>query len=96
MYNGIEYVFIYRAVSGFPFFLTDTFEKNNIVYDGTLYKEVPLAYDIVSNEVVTQTPDNYYIQLIPEKINSFSIKNHLFIQLTSTDVENTNLTPGFL
>src|SRR5689334_814266 len=71
LYNGIEYVFLYRTVKGFPFFLTDTFEKNNIVYDGTLYQEIPLSYDIVGNQVVTLTPDNYYIQLIPEKINSF-------------------------
>src|SRR4051812_27023863 len=53
LYNGMEYVFLYRTVRGFSFFLTDTFEKNNIVYDGTLYHQVLLAYDIVSNQVVT-------------------------------------------
>lgn len=95
LYNGIEYVFLFQGVRGTSFFATATLEENNIVYDGALYQHVPLAFDIATNQVVTTTPDNHYIQLIPEKISSFTINNRLFIQLTPADVANTTLTPGF-
>ena len=95
LYNGTEYVFLYKNVNGFPFYSIGTFEENSIVYDGALYEQVPLAYDIVSNSIVTKTPDNNYLQLVPEKINSFTINYHFFIQLTAPNVENTALTPGF-
>jgi hypothetical protein len=95
LYNGVEYVFLYQQVKGFPFYSVNRFEENNIVYDGILYQHVPLAYDIVSNQVITKTLDNNYLQLIPEKINSFTINNHLFVRLAAADVANTALTPGF-
>lgn len=95
LYNGTEYVFLYPRITGFSFFAINTFQENAIVYEGIYYHNVPLAYDLVSKQVVTKTPGNNYVQLIPEKVDSFTLNHHQFIRLTATDVENTALRPGF-
>ena len=95
LYNGTEYVFLYPRTTGFSFFAINTFQENAIVYEGIHYHNVPLAYDLVSKQVVTKTPDNNYIQLIPEKVDSFTLNHHQFIRLTATDTGNSVVPPGF-
>src|SRR5687767_14800174 len=45
--NGREYVDYDINIKGHQYFQTDEFEEGTVVYEGTLYKDIPLLYDIV-------------------------------------------------
>ena len=94
LYNGIEYARSYPGTTGYPFFITDTFQRSSLLYDGVLYQNVPLAYDAVSQRVVIKNRDSFLIELVPEKVNSFLFKNHVFVSLTPSLIKSDAMPPG--
>ena len=94
LYNGVEYAYSYPQITGHPFFLTDTFQLSTLLYDGILYQDVPLAYNIVTNNVVIKNKNNLLIQLVPEKVGSFLFLNHFFISLTPAIIKKEIIQPG--
>jgi hypothetical protein len=66
---------------GHPFFFSDSFSVGSIGYNGLLYKDVPILYDIVRDELVTRSPNGFAIALMKPKVDSFSFTGHLFIKL---------------
>ena len=83
LYNGVEYAHSYPHTTGHPFFLTDTFQQSSLLYEGVLYQNVPLAYDLVSNAVVIKNKDQFLIELKNEKIDWFNLQHHFFVSLSS-------------
>lgn len=82
LYNGSEYVNHGQNILGHAFFGSPDLETASIEYDGALYPDVPLGYDLVSDEVVVKDfTGNYYIRLVSEKISSFTLLHHRFIYL---------------
>ena len=45
LYNGAEYI-DHPGVMGSPFWKATTLQVGSIFYDGVLYPDIPLAYDI--------------------------------------------------
>ena len=80
-YNGSEYIRPATGTKGHPFFEYDELQKGNVLFDGVLYKDVMIALDIVSGVLTTVGYQNIQLQLPTEKINHFTINNHLFIPL---------------
>jgi hypothetical protein len=95
VYNGIEYEYFGRGVTGSPFFLVDTMHAGSVFYDGVLYEDVPLRYDIVNDVLLARYwNDNNTIQLIKNKIDYFSILDHKFIRFNENDQNNSQFS-GF-
>ena len=91
LYNGRQYVVYAHTISeGTPFLMASSeMDNGNIAYDGVLYENVPLRYDILKDMIVTRVPStNYLVQLNNEKIKSFSILNHQYIKLEKDNAEN--------
>lgn len=86
LYNGTEFTSAYRSSAGHPFFEYPEPQRGDVFYDGNYYPGVLLSYDLLYNEIIFITPDkNLNLKLITQKVNWFTIKNHLFVYLTEND-----------
>ena len=82
LYNGTEFTAAYRSSAGHPFFQYAEPQEGQINYDGISYPGVRLSYDLTRDEVIFVTPtNNLNIKLISQKIRSFSLPGHLFINV---------------
>jgi hypothetical protein len=83
LYRGVEYVaYVQLLKEGYPYFGENSRRKGTVFYDGILYKDVYLYYDLVTGQVVINDLYNVFkIALITPLIDSFSIENHFFIHL---------------
>lgn len=82
IYNGTEFTAAYKSSLGHPFFEYQDPQKGAIFYDGILYPEVRLLYDIIRDDVIFLNEyKNLNIKLIPQKINWFTLQDHLFVHL---------------
>lgn len=85
--NGTEYVSTVRPGSqGFPFFDSAIAQPATIRYDGQVFTAVPLLYDIQRDQVVLPLPDrDLRLQLLAEKVESFTLGSHHFVRRTPAD-----------
>jgi hypothetical protein len=92
LYTGKEYTYPPKGIKGHQFFSSGRMLPGEIFYDGTLYTNIPLLFDIHQQVVVIE---NYGVEdkifLLGEKIKYFSIEGHRFenVALTGTKDENT-------
>jgi len=94
--NGLAYEVYGHGSIGSPFFMADTMIKGAVMYDGYLYQDVPLKYDMVKDELLTTYfyDSNVVMQLVKAKVNYFSISGHTFISLNKSD-QISDVLSGF-
>jgi len=92
IYNGSEYTAFYRGMKNHPFLTTDLTETGDVFYDGALYKNLRLNYNIADNQVYFRYEKlGYNIRLLNEKISYFIINGRKFENLST----NVNLNQPF-
>lgn len=95
LYTGEAYYGYNTSIKGTAFFISDSMRKNKIFYDGTLYNNVPLLFDIVKQKVViTRLHSNQRIQLVNDKIRYFTCDGHRFenfLQLMPDGTVSSNI-----
>lgn len=96
LYKGSQYViYSFQLKEGHPYFDQDQMQTGSVLYNGVLYKNVPLIYDLAKNLLVTNDPNHIYkIALINQEIDSFTIQNHIFIKLKDS-LSSIVPRPGF-
>jgi hypothetical protein len=94
LYKGAEYTSFYSNTIGTPFFGTDSLQPGTVSYDGIVYPDLPVKYDLVNNDLLLQAPQNLLIKLAPEKVDSFRIGNHVFVRLQK-DSSTQNVPVGY-
>ena len=94
LYTGEAYYSYNSNIKGTPFFISDSMQPTDLFYDGILYKNVPLLFDIVKQKVViTRFESNERIQLVNAKIKYFTYDGHKFenfLQQTSDENISAN------
>jgi len=96
IYNGIEYLRTGHGVKGTPFFESDSLLPGVVFYDGRLYENTALHYDLVTDDVVINNyTQNNEIKLVPEKLSYFYILQHLFVRITADSSLPSFITTGF-
>ena len=96
IFNGIEYLRTSHGVKGTPFFEADSLLPGGVFYDGRLYEDVPLHYDMVTdNVVISNYARNNEIVLVPEKLNYFYAAQHLFVRITADSSLPSFIQTGF-
>jgi hypothetical protein len=90
LYKGNEYAdYAHLLRDGHPFYGEGKGKMGTISYHGIRYRDVPILYDIVYDQVVI---GDYYhifkIILTSQLIDRFTIEGHSFIRLTDS------ITPG--
>jgi hypothetical protein len=88
LYNGSKYPMNYEAIEGeHPFFSSDDWITGDVFYDGELFTEVPLMYDIVTSNLITEHfPTGHAIQLVWGKLKHFTIDGHYFEKIENQSV----------
>lgn len=97
IYRGVEYTgFPYRLNNGHQYFETQFPVMGSVYYDGILYNDIPIWYDLVKNQVVILYADGVSeIKLHNELIEYFSIYGHHFVHLGRDKAGNNALSEGF-
>ncbi|MDE3214024.1 MAG: hypothetical protein KGM98_12385 [Bacteroidota bacterium] len=100
LYDGSEYPFnVYYSSplsQGNPFFYSTSFDSGSISYQGMIYQKVPLLYDVIKDELLTNDPSGLYIiRLDKDKVDSFDLWGNHFIHVRGEGKAYVGLTPGF-
>lgn len=78
LYNGPEYIPTQTQGSGHQFFLTDKLQEESIIYNGIVYDNIPLAYDLHHDQVVITNSSGNKICPVRERIDAFTVNGHHF------------------
>lgn len=96
IYQGRQYAGFATRIEGHSFFKTDQFEPATLSYDGVLYKQVPMLFDLAKEEVVVLHPkENFKISLSSPRIDYFILHDHTFERFKQGEVQNSSLEAGF-
>jgi hypothetical protein len=83
--NGREYVLLASNINGHPFYESRSWTSGDLHYDGVLFKNVEMLYDLYLDELIVQ---NFAItnnlRLVKQKVKEFRLLHHQFIYLENT------------
>ena len=88
LYNGVEYSGYLPGLEGHPYYNSGDWLKGSVFYDGILYPEVFLKYDIYIDKLIVKRFDGFAIELLNEKLNYFVIGTDLFTHFFDNRVLN--------
>jgi hypothetical protein len=94
-YNGSAYVEPDRTSDAHPFYLSDDWLNGSIVFDGNSFDNVPLLFDITTEQIITENPSATPISLVKEKLSSFIIDGRQFDKIHNEAVKNSLPRSGF-
>ncbi|PWT73067.1 MAG: hypothetical protein C5B59_14095 [Bacteroidetes bacterium] len=95
IYHGVEYEYYpYHFQEGTPYFVTSDSVAASIYYDGVLYQNMFMKYDQLRDQVIIWY-NNDAVRLIDEKVDSFIIRDHLFVRLISDSASKNALATGY-
>lgn len=94
LYKGKIYVGYSNKIVGHQFFEFDSKSEGTILYDGILYEDVPLCFDLSREEVVVDLENGFKIKLNHDKIGKFSLFGHTFIPIKTGELNNSRISPG--
>jgi hypothetical protein len=97
LFNGrLDKGYPYSFEEGTPYFLTNSWSRGTVNYEGKKYENVSLLYDVTLDELVYLYFDKVSrIRLIKEKVSEFSLMDHSFIHLATGSLHGASLAPGF-
>ena len=82
LYNGPLYEpYPRQFTSGHQFFNIDSVTKGSVSYEGLGYYDIPMRYDIVRDEVIIQHPTGFPVNLIKQKLDSFTLFDEHFVKI---------------
>ena len=92
-YNGKEYYPPAQAVKGSPFFLgAMSMQPSLISYDRTWYKDVPVFYDLLNDQMVSAARNVLY-SIRAEHLSDVILAGHHFVYIGAK--ESGGLDPGY-
>ena len=95
LYDGQEYLPYDPHTKGNALFPYDVqgWEPGEVTYDGVLYKNVPMMYDVYKDAVVVLLYNKFTMfSLLKTRVHDFSFSNHHFIRLDADSISNASST----
>jgi hypothetical protein len=92
LYNGISYkgYTLNETDEGQPYFGSELWVEGFVNYDGVLYEDVSMLYDLVEDKVIIDHKfGSGKLELIGEKLSSFGFNQHYFVRLNPSRTSNT-------
>jgi hypothetical protein len=87
LYNGSRYKQPINSEEQHPYFISDDWIMGDVFYDGEIFQNVPLMYDLYNDKLVTEHySSGNALQLIDEKLHSFEIAGHHFEKIDNQSV----------
>lgn len=96
--NGLPHTNPYITTIGNSLYFNDQFETGTLTYEGQVYYNVKLKYDIYRDILVLNPfgeTENIGINVIATKVSSFSIKEKNFVNIDRKDPELPEFTAGY-
>ncbi|MGY3213298.1 hypothetical protein [Mucilaginibacter sp. HD30] len=86
LYNGPEYKYENPNIKGSPFFNeSNEWQKGTVGYDGAVYQNVSMRYDLFKDELVLLHYNGVFsFYLIKDKVNFFDFGQHYFTRVKVT------------
>lgn len=82
IFHGSEYIRSGLKANGFPYFESDNLQMGSVSYQGRLYTDMNLFYNLVTDEVIIPDfPRTALINLPQGKVDFFTIGKHVFVAL---------------
>ena len=83
--HGVEYIRNGQKAIGFPYYESDSMLEGTVSYQGILYPDRKLYYNLVSDELIINNYEhNALIALASGKVVFFTAGNHVFVFFTAT------------
>jgi len=80
LYNGGDYAEYKTLEEEHPYFGSNDWVFGSVHYDGYLYEQVPLLYDLQTDQVLTESfSRSSTMKLIKERVKYFTIPGHKFV-----------------
>jgi len=99
LYNGAEYMLytLYdKEDSKNLYFMSIFLQNGSVFYDGSLYADVPLTYDLLHDELVTtRYKQNYRIRLNADKVGYFDLAGHHFVRVIDDTAHHLPFGTGY-
>lgn len=94
-YNGSAYLEPMRSNEQHAFFLSEEFMVGSITFDGHHFNNLPLLYDITSDQLITETSSASLLRLSREKLTHFNLAGNYFEKIDNRAVGNSLPIAGF-
>lgn len=85
LYNGSDYVMYISRDEEHPYYKIDDWAFGSITYWDESYENVPLLYDLSTDEIITEHIRGNVIKLVTFKVKEFAMHGHNFIRLPKAD-----------
>jgi hypothetical protein len=97
LYNGREYNFYPPSLKGTAYFMdVHDWGPGSVFYDGYLYKNVDILYDLYKDELVTPLYKSFLkIHLLNERVKYFDLMGHHFVYLVKDPTNPTSVNFGY-
>lgn len=96
LYNGPEHIPYSPALEGHAYFLDKLLHKGTVLYDGMIYNNVPMQYDLIKDNLVIAHFDGFFrMNLVTEKVKEFSFNGHQYVRLEKDSVNGLPFATGF-
>jgi hypothetical protein len=91
IYNGKEEVNYNFKMVGHPYIDSPEWKKGSIDYDGSIYTNVFLNFNLITQQIIVLHYDGFLkVQLVKEKIKTFSFANRYFVNQISKKKEDSD------
>ncbi len=95
LYNGSEYKEYQPLVDEHPYYLMDDWALGEVTYEGEVFPDVPLLFDIHRGKLVVLNYSNgNKLQLVNALVDAFTLEGHRFINLKQT-TDSITMKTGF-
>ncbi|KAA8482460.1 hypothetical protein BDE36_3435 [Arcticibacter tournemirensis] len=97
IYNGKMYRPVFNLNDGgHTLFQSNQYTKGTIVYNGHIYQDVNLMYDMVKDQLVLLNFDQVGgIVIWPQYVDAFSLHQHTFINIRPDSTTQKSIAPGY-
>ncbi len=97
LFNGPSYLGYGGKLLSSPYFSKEIkFDEGDVVYDGYLFKKVPLMYDLVKQKLISLAADSVSeFTFINDRVSYFKLLDRQFINLPRKDNKGTVSNTGF-
>jgi hypothetical protein len=99
LYNGSEYmvdVVYEKDENKNLYFLSIFLDRGSVFYDGAEYENIPMAYDILHDDLITTRYNQVYrIRLNADKVSHFTFAGHEFVRLSEDSTHHLPFGNGY-
>jgi hypothetical protein len=81
IYTGRDYNEYISHNQEHPYFLSGDYVAGKIQYDSDWFENIPLLYDLNADKLIGTSAQGAPMELVKEKVNTFSIENHQFVHI---------------